>query len=704
MKSILINKKSIAALTFVAAAAFACKTTQSSKILEADDLYDAGVSMQEVEQAMKVVGANNANNQGFCAQACHGGSNWHEVTQNEIVTKWLPSTQKMNTCFEDAEDAKARIACFQKDGEYTTDSIKSLGVFRAGAKTAFFKSMFEEVYPDEAEGQQKFTEMLAGGGAVPKAPMPVPDENLEGPSLSENQFTNLINVMTDPRAEEKINNFFGEVVATNEVCSPNATPELKTHVSKMMVNGWGARLLTQDYNKFYGCEYRKRDFTGKTYKDILELPVTKCFQNPNDEKLSHVFSAWEKEMSDTWDQVVDEKGQVISQNINILSDLGGCLTTFWMRSSPDGRYVGNGSRGGDCELAEGSSGFITDLKYQKHIGVNAPYDPGFMPDNSGFTFIAGSAAHFCSMEALNPGARSADTVPDFFRIEAGKYCGNGKLGVYQHIGASVDPAKPQYTVVRSNNYANDDGGSAGYKLDPSVQKFAKAASDVELYKMCNKSQCSNPENQGIAVDVNGDGKESAYGISDSFLITIPYEGDFGITPSSELLTSRIAKKDGESQVGYSLRSYDIANKTSKDVGTVCMRGGKASVSFNERYLVTHHFTDDQTYKVKGPDGKVYERSDWTEFNKSISQNKFTGPEDPEFRKYVENSANIWIADVLTGKSYRLTFMKPGQFALYPHFRADGLMYFLVRDYNQNKHFVVVTDAALQIELNQNNMH
>jgi len=39
-------------------------------------------------------------------------------------------------------------------------------------------------------------------------------------------------------------------------------------------------------------------------------------------------------------------------------------------------------------------------------------------------------------------------------------------------------------------------------------------------------------------------------------------------------------------------------------------------------------------------------------------------------------------------------MQPGQYALYPHFRSDGWIYFLVRDKNNGKEHAVASDAAL----------
>ena len=55
-----------------------------------------------------------------------------------------------------------------------------------------------------------------------------------------------------------------------------------------------------------------------------------------------------------------------------------------------------------------------------------------------------------------------------------------------------------------------------------------------------------------------------------------------------------------------------------------------------------------------------------------------------------------LADLQTGKIVRITTVQAGQYALYPHFRADGWLYFLVRDMNTNTESVVASDAALQI--------
>lgn len=55
-----------------------------------------------------------------------------------------------------------------------------------------------------------------------------------------------------------------------------------------------------------------------------------------------------------------------------------------------------------------------------------------------------------------------------------------------------------------------------------------------------------------------------------------------------------------------------------------------------------------------------------------------------------------IADLVTGKQLRVTRSRAGVFALYPHFRADGWLYFVVRDMNTRQEYVVASDVAIRM--------
>jgi hypothetical protein len=54
-----------------------------------------------------------------------------------------------------------------------------------------------------------------------------------------------------------------------------------------------------------------------------------------------------------------------------------------------------------------------------------------------------------------------------------------------------------------------------------------------------------------------------------------------------------------------------------------------------------------------------------------------------------------MVDLATGAVKQITNMAAGQQAIFPHFRSDGWIYFLVRDRNSNKEYAVASDAALR---------
>ena len=60
----------------------------------------------------------------------------------------------------------------------------------------------------------------------------------------------------------------------------------------------------------------------------------------------------------------------------------------------------------------------------------------------------------------------------------------------------------------------------------------------------------------------------------------------------------------------------------------------------------------------------------------------------------KGTSNIYLVNLATGAKTRVTNMKPGQYAIFPHWRSDGWFYFLVRDKNTNKEYAVASDAAL----------
>ncbi|MGE0174133.1 MAG: hypothetical protein AB7T49_15150 [Oligoflexales bacterium] len=681
----LLRNACLTTLLVVLALNTACRKREDSMIKADGELSD-----QKVMEALRIIGADiDGISDKRCAAACHINS-WHNTISRELVTvDWARPTLKTSACFNAATSASQKISCFKDiDGNY---DAKALGVYRAGAHLPFFQQMFAEAFSG-SQGASEYQKFLKGDGTEtsPQARMPYEHPN-SPPALTEAEFKTLMEVYTNPQGIEKMSKAFGDVVIDNSLCETNITPELKNHIEQMEFEGWGAVNFSSGM-KMYGCNYP----AGHQYHP-LKSPIQYCFKpqngtgNPEEDSArwnEHFNVEWAK----GWDKAKGTNGRFIKQSIRILSDFNGLRTTYWIRSSPDGRFVGAGKKGSAIPGVPNANGFIIDLKDNFTTGVDAPYDPGFFPDNSGFTFISPPSARFCSLKALLP--QPGQTRRNFINLkQETKFCSDGGMGVYQHVAASIDGGG--YLVVRGDDYENDDGGNSDF-TDPSVVNFAKQDAKVEVYQMCQTSSCS----EAIKARLQQEGKfheDSFFGVSEATFINVPWEGDYGISPSGRVMTSRIGSMDKTRQIGYRLRTFDIANKTTKELGTFCVKGGKATLSFDESMMASHHYTDP---------------TDWKEFNTALPPHeRFTGPDDPRFIQHVEkddqghisHSSNIWLTNLRTGERFRITYMKPGQYALYPHFRSDGWLYFLVRDKVQNKHFVVATDAALRLRLEQGSL-
>jgi hypothetical protein len=157
----------------------------------------------------------------------------------------------------------------------------------------------------------------------------------------------------------------------------------------------------------------------------------------------------------------------------------------------------------------------------------------------------------------------------------------------------------------------------------------------------------------------------------------PFEGDTVVSPSTTLLVSRFGNES--QQLGYVLRkviatptatSYTISTP---EIARYCVQGAKPAISFDERYMVVHHYVSPNDYADLG----------------------FASASDPAFQAMItKGTSNIVLIDLTTGAHTRVTNMHAGQYALYPHFRSDGWIYFLVRDKNTNLEYAIASDAAL----------
>ncbi len=315
-------------------------------------------------------------------------------------------------------------------------------------------------------------------------------------------------------------------------------------------------------------------------------------------------------------------------------------TSYWTRSSADGRFAAFG----------GSPSRIIDLEApadEAPVKVDAPYDPHFFPNNDGFSY-AGTrpgGLRVCKQSVLLDALASPERTVTF--REPG--CSQIINTVYQSIGASLDGS---LFLMATGAHTNDAGGSSG----PLSAAFGENATTT-LTPMFNDGTRYVP---GRAVQVK-----------------IPFEGDQQLSPSNKLLITRFGQRAGTA--GYRIRALKTTltpppvdengnvpanalptlDVSTTEIATVCIAGGKPQLSFDERFLALHQYVDPNDNPHGLPTG----------------------------------TANIFVVDLLTGETIQVTQVAAGQRALYPHFRADGWLYFLVRE--SGKETLVASDVAVR---------
>jgi hypothetical protein len=166
-------------------------------------------------------------------------------------------------------------------------------------------------------------------------------------------------------------------------------------------------------------------------------------------------------------------------------------------------------------------------------------------------------------------------------------------------------------------------------------------------------------------------------------ISQPYEGDSVLSPSAKIMISRIAGPN-DKQIGFKMRKVvatpqgNTYNITTPEIARYCVNGGKPAFSYDERWLVYHHYVNPT--------------------NADAVELGFANAQDAGFQPYKTlGAANIYLMELTTGVTHRITNMNPGQYALFPHFRSDGWIYADVRDTNANHEYMVASDAALLAE-------
>jgi len=390
-------------------------------------------------------------------------------------------------------------------------------------------------------------------------------------------------------------------------CVPTISADVAAHVAAMETEGWA--VLNRDRGlAMYGCE------AGQVGVDCLSLlPLST--------------------------EVAYGDGWAIDGDLRILFETD-YTSSFWTRSSADGRFIGQG--GGSVRNSS-----VIDLERGVVIPIDALYDPGFFPDNSGFVFqgVGSGGGGFCNQTLL-------ETATDITFGETG--CSVfGAVGLYQHLGA-VDGGD-YWTIF--GQFLSDDGG---HDVTGPLGVSFTIGSRMSFVPIINEGDTYRPRT--------------------AVRVTTPFQGDAVISPSSRLTVARSRGTDG-TQSGFVLREV-IATPDATSyivdapvIASYCERGSKPGFSFDERYMVLHRYIADTDAVELG----------------------FTGPDDPGFAGYASRGgANLFLMDLVTGDQRRITNMRPGQYALFPHFRSDGWIYFIVRDIERTAagEYMVAANAAL----------
>jgi hypothetical protein len=490
-----------------------------------------------------------------------------------------------------------RLEPGQADSPFAPGKV---GIYAAAAHLGWFQDTFRAAYPADAPGNTEDTWTIEYGKFKSRSQMPKGNH----PRLTQAEFDVVAEWFA--RGLPKLSTYIAQDTGPSS-CTTTITPAVATHANQMATQGWAQANRSAGMNMF-GCS------AGQDPRTCLS-----SMPNAN----STTYGA----------------GWSTRGTIRVLRQLA-FSTVFWMRSSPDGRFVANGASNGDGAV-------ISDLLTNKDIGVRAAYDPGFFPDNKGWVFQGTPiGAGFCTMSLLTSG-------PDHINFSEPQCSTVSSVSLYQHLGAALGGG--DYFVVNSQFTSDFPGGAV--TRDP-YTGFGQQA-QIKLTPMLF------------------DG--TRYVGKPPVSITAPSEGDSVLSPSTKLVVSRFGN-DGN-QLGFVLRkvnatpnaaSYDV---TAPEIGRYCVQGGKPAISFDERYMVFHHYVGPADYAELG----------------------FASAADPTFQSMLaKGTANLVLVDLVTGVSTRITAMHPGQYALYPHFRSDGWIYFLARDLNTGREYVAASDAALQM--------
>ena len=415
-------------------------------------------------------------------------------------------------------------------------------------------------------------------------------------------------------------------------CETNlADPALKNYLKYTYWNTWEMVNSERGIHMF-GC----KPILPHEYEPY-RTPIENCFNKVVNGKPIYPLVA-EQDYSRSWSFSDSEQNMRVIKFLKWDQELSlNIQSTHWMHSSADGRYIGGAMK---------DQVYIVDLLFNRISTVSADYGPAFFPSNESVSFMQ-SEMHtwFCNQYLLSLGRTRYSLVdhPNYCYRDTPSTCAD----------LPVNPFGLDNFVVRSDSYEYDRGDIKAFR-DPDVSKFANQNSKLEVRIVAKEYETPTTPKPTIVVPQ-------------------PFEGDFSTSPKGTILLSRFTSEGDPStnrvQLGYKLKKISIINTETvglEEIGTICLSGARASMSFNERFFVTHQYK---------PTAGI-------------------GDHDPQ--RFIKSKSDVYLVDLWTGKTHQVTNMSLGQYALYPHFRNDNWMYILVQDMNSEHNYLIATDVALRI--------
>ncbi len=470
----------------------------------------------------------------------------------------------------------------------------NLGFFAAAIPLESFRKIFT------GNGDQfasLLTETWARTATMPKG----------GSTLSASDFQTALNwIMNDAPEKEKFLTHDGPATCESET-ETFIGANIKAHVSRMSTEGEGWMAKNQANGlKMFGCDAKGCFNAQVDGQDVFPLV----------------------------NGVLKGEGEV-----RRLHTLTGERSTYWTRSSADGRYISYGSRplSTIIDLAPKLAG-----KSVHQIAVEADYDPTFTPDNLNFMFQGDKhGSRFCQQSIL---ANSSLSLVDFKNKDCS--ASDLKIGLYQGIGTNLDSGD---ILAVAGGFKSDEGATL---VQDSAPLFTSSATiDLSRVRQTDSFGFEKVSVQRIAT---------------------PFIANWMMSPSQKVLIGTVSgSKNGKARHGgYKLVMTDVLTgstlpQASNDpnTATLCVGAGeKPQASFDERYLVYYAY-EQHAEKV------------------SASQ----------------SSANLYVIDLLgSGKPVQITSVPKGYYAQFPHFRSDGWLYFSLYNGRTGERSVVATDAILNL--------